>query len=187
MKRQTKALGLMGLAALPMIAGSIISATAQSAHAKPPAPRRGKVVMTVLKAKALSKFDPKIPFTKRHRPDFYLMTKVSTKKGYQRSGKHKNKKVAHFNHKIVSRLPKTRLMVYTIRLLDSDRLVRDDVADINPERGKRTLTVYYEPKTGYVFGSKGRRLGKHGQKFTIKGDSRQHRASITFRIDRKRS
>ena len=185
MKKQTKALYSLGLAAAPMMTGAIISSTPQLAIAHPPEPGQGKVLLTVLKATGLSKFDKKTRFKKKHhRPDFYLRITTNARQGFVKSGKMNNKTVAYFNYKLAVKPPKKQLLSYGIKLLDSDRFNRDDLADINPLPRKRELKIFYSPKSGLVFGPDGRQIGKHGQQITVKGNATKHRASITFRIDR---
>ncbi|MBE9029029.1 hypothetical protein IQ266_04540 [filamentous cyanobacterium LEGE 11480] len=185
MKRPLAHLAWASVACLSMLANPL-SASAQRApepEDRNPSRRSEQVTLTVIKAKALTKFDRKIRFTKRHRPDFYLITRASGHRG--RTRRKNNQDNPTFNHKVVVKPTKSSSgLVFNIQLLDSD-IGKDDQADISPDRRKRDLSVVYTFRTGKIslFGQRQPVLGRVGEVITVKGDAKKNRASLTFKIN----
>ncbi|MBE9029031.1 hypothetical protein IQ266_04550 [filamentous cyanobacterium LEGE 11480] len=173
-------LAQIGLVSLTCLSSFMMPLTASAQT--PTGKQTGTVTLTVLKAKALSKFDRSIPFSKKGRPDFYVLTKVNTQRGHTVSLKRNNQNNPTFNHKLTSRIPENNLVEYTIRLKESDA-GRDDTADINPVRRRNNLEVIYDANARAVFMPNGRRLGRLGETITVQGDSKSRRASITFKLE----
>lgn len=120
-----------------------------------------------------------------HLPDFYVIPKIE-RDSLTRTRTVSNNTTAVFNHTVAKMIPKSHKRVsIDLKLLDSDRIGRDDVADINPLRGKETLNLTYEPLTGLISGSDGARLGYRGQYITVKGNKHNHADSITFMVNHK--
>ncbi|MBE9029025.1 hypothetical protein IQ266_04520 [filamentous cyanobacterium LEGE 11480] len=137
------------------------------------------VSLSVLSAKALTKFDRKVPFTKKHRADFFVNVRTGGKSVIttKRIKDNDNPRFTKATHSQITDQPQ---VTYDIRLKDSDP-GRDDQADISPT-GARTLRIRYSPITNEVFGPNGKRIGFGGRTITMRGNARKNRASISFRL-----
>lgn len=154
-----------------------------------------EVLVTVISARALSKFDPSIPLTSKHKADFLARVRIgnapinSTRKFNDNDNPTFNETFQGFAPVSVERIP------IHLNLIDSDGDVLpgidlsnlrpdDDVADISPNVD-RILRLQYIPSTGRILDSTGNQVGRRGQIVTIKGDSGKNDASITFSIDHR--
>ncbi|MBE9029325.1 hypothetical protein IQ266_06055 [filamentous cyanobacterium LEGE 11480] len=146
------------------------------------------VKVSILRAKALSRFDTKVPGLKSYKADFEAFLKMDIE-GSHASDKtrlFKNNDDPRFNHTYTSRVRTTQKRIpieLSLRDRDGDVFAggAHDQADISPTRDRR-LQLSYEPSTGKVFGPTGRVIGKRNQQITVTGNSRKDNASITFKI-----
>ncbi|MBE9029030.1 hypothetical protein IQ266_04545 [filamentous cyanobacterium LEGE 11480] len=188
---------VVGLAGMTILATPLTASAFKVEKPKPSTAKAEYIVLTVVKAKALSKFDPKIRFTKRHRPDFYVKSSCMGKES--RSSTKSNQNNPTFNHRLVVRLTeraKARGKVNCqIALYDSDPGL-DDLADIAPKSEYRSLSLEYRLGSRFVrYRSKNarsvrdnprrgfRNIAFIGQTKTVKGTKQKHAASITFKLE----
>ncbi|MBE9029017.1 hypothetical protein IQ266_04475 [filamentous cyanobacterium LEGE 11480] len=132
----------------------------------------------VLRARALTAFDPKVPFRPSHRADFQVTTSIGDT--VESSITIVNHDRPHLNHRVAIPLTSNRRVAISLLLEDRDPdQPQTDIADISPT-DDRQLHLEYDPKTGQIFGPTGNLLGLRGEPITVTGNANQHRASITF-------
>lgn len=139
------------------------------------------VGITIHSAKALSRFDTKIPFTNKHRADFFGQVDFGGRSTPKKTNKVNDNDSPTFNGKaLVNRVIGAAYMDFRLQLMDADADF-DDEANISPTSSKHAKILYHIP-TGTIFDSKGSRLGRRGQKITLQGNNGK-RASITFSVN----
>ncbi|MBE9029010.1 hypothetical protein IQ266_04440 [filamentous cyanobacterium LEGE 11480] len=150
------------------------------------------IQVSIIKAKAHSRFDPRIPFRKTHRADFYSRVVVQGKFLGNTQVK-SNTDRPTFNQTFIHKVSRhSKFAGIGIDLYDSDSGSADDQADISPGRFGARLNLMYELNTGKIYhqdrqGSvSGPKtfIGRAGQTITMRGDGK-NAAELTFRINRK--
>jgi hypothetical protein len=135
--------------------------------------------LTILSAKALSKFDDRVIGVGTERADFRIKPTIAGQ--VMDSKKVDEDDTPTFNHQVTFQPTVDQLTLpITLRLADEDP-GSDDVAHISPDTNQKDLHLTYVPQSGEIFGPGGLR-GKLGEPITVAGTSGK-KASVTFRID----
>ncbi|MBE9029012.1 hypothetical protein IQ266_04450 [filamentous cyanobacterium LEGE 11480] len=143
---------------------------------------RRSVTVKVHSAKAISRFDAKIRFTKKDRADFFAeLYRGNAKFPVSRTNKVNDNNSPTFSKVMSDSIAfDAKSLRYRIQLMDADAGF-DDEANISPASSK-SLFITYLPEKRQVLGPNGKVIGRSGQRITMQGNSGK-RASITFSVN----
>jgi hypothetical protein len=135
--------------------------------------------LTVVSAKALSKFDDRLIGFGTEQADFRIKPTIAAQA--MTSKKIDENDAPAFNHQLTFQPTVDQITVPIGLRLSEEDPGSDETADISPDTNQQDLQLTYVVRTGEVFGSGGLR-GKLGEAITVAGTSGK-KASITFKVD----